>query len=87
MNNRDLTREQLQAVHTIAGRWLKFLGKMLRRMEKLGFSPTDELYRETTTAYDAIHRFRVTLHYLSCESGVGRPELKRPAPSKNKPDP
>jgi hypothetical protein len=78
MDNRDLTSAQLAAVAEVVGRYVRFLNRMLRRMEKRGFPGNDELYRETSRAYDGLRSLLTTLHYLNCRSGVGRHEFKRP---------
>jgi hypothetical protein len=56
-------------------------------METLGFTPVQELDHETSQAYVAIPGFCVTWHDRARESGVGRPEPKRPTQSKTKPEP
>jgi hypothetical protein len=52
---------------------LGYLYRLRERMEKQGFPPNDKLLKLTDAAYNAIHALTVELHYLSCESGVGRP--------------
>jgi hypothetical protein len=41
-------------------------------MQSRGFPPDDNLLRLTANAYDALHALTVSLHYLSCEDGLGR---------------
>jgi hypothetical protein len=53
---------------------LNFLFRLRRRMEKVGFPPNDPLFLHVCNAYDSMFKLRVELHYLSCKSGVGRPE-------------
>jgi hypothetical protein len=55
---------------------LGYLHRMRQRMGRRGFLPNDELLKLTVSAYNAIHSLTVELHYMSCESGVGR-ETKR----------
>ena len=39
-----------------------------------GFPVNDKLYQLTAKSYDALHHLCVEIHYLSCTSGVGRPD-------------
>jgi hypothetical protein len=41
-------------------------------MDARGFPHTDELLRAADKAYSMARDLSITLHYLSCESGVGR---------------
>ena len=50
--------------------------RLRTRMEKVGSTPNDRLFVLVCDAYDALHALSVELHYLSCESGVGRPTRK-----------
>ena len=49
-----------------------YLSRLQRRMELTGFPPDDPLYVATVRARRAAQSLLVDLHYLSCESGVGR---------------
>lgn len=51
---------------------MSYLGRLQPRMEKVGFPSDDRLYQLVCKTYEAIHGLCVELHYLSCESGVGR---------------
>lgn len=51
-------------------RWMK---RICDRMDKLGISPTDDIYVAAQNAYNALHSLGVRSHYRSCESGVGEP--------------
>lgn len=42
-------------------------------MQKVGFSHDDLLFQLVSQSYDTIQALYIQLHYLSCESGVGRP--------------
>jgi len=55
-----------------------YLSRLKRRMEVTGFPPDDPLYVTTLKAHRAMQDLLMELHYLSCESGVGR----QPAPPK-----
>ena len=50
-----------------------YLGKLRSPIEQRGFLPDDKLYRRVSEAYNAMNGLCVTLHYLSCEHGVGEP--------------
>ena len=55
---------------------LGYLSRLQRRMEKVGFLPTDPLYVQVRLAYDSMHSLCMDLHYRSCKSGVGKPTEK-----------
>jgi hypothetical protein len=86
MDNRDLTSKQVKDVEEIVGRFVRFLSRMLKRMDQLGFVPTDQLYKSTTETYGACRRFLATLQEIGCESARGRPAFKRPTNSRTKPE-
>jgi hypothetical protein len=46
-------------------------------MIKRKFLESDPLLQRVRSAHGAVHALSVELHYLSCDSGVGRPERKR----------
>jgi len=51
---------------------VNYLYRLKTRMEKTGFVPGDPLDLPVCRAHEGIHRLWVEVHYLSCESGVGR---------------
>jgi hypothetical protein len=73
MDSHDLTTAQAETMGAALGPYLRYLHRMIRRMEARGFPMTDELFQVTNATYDAAHGLGVTLHRLSCKSGVGRP--------------
>jgi hypothetical protein len=73
MDGDDLTTEQARKMHQSLFRLANYLHRLVARMEKRGFPPSDRLYQHTKKAYDAVCSLCVELHYRSCESGVGRP--------------
>jgi hypothetical protein len=73
MDSRDLSTEQCEIMGDRLGPYLRYLHRVKRRMEARGFPMTDDLFQATNAAYDAAHGLTVSLHYLSCKSGVGRP--------------
>jgi hypothetical protein len=42
----------------------------------LGFDPRDPFYRIVVEAHNSVHKLSVESHYMSCKSGVSRPERK-----------
>jgi hypothetical protein len=52
---------------------LRYLARLQRRMIKRKFLESDPLLQRVRAAHNAIHALSVELHYLSVESGAGRP--------------
>ena len=71
MTSTNLKREQAEQLRRDVGRPLRYLGKPRRRMEVLGFPPSDPLYRATCDAFNSMHAMHIAAHYASCSSGVG----------------
>jgi len=76
MQSDDLTVEQAKQMHASLFRLANYLSRVVKRMERTGFPPSDPLYQSTKKAYDAVCSLCMDLHYLSCKSGVGRPPRK-----------
>lgn len=55
---------------------INYVYRLRTRMEKVGFTPNDKLFVLVCDAFEALHALSNELHYLSCESGVGRPSRK-----------
>ena len=72
MDSGDLTREQVEKVRDVLTPHVRYLHKLITRMDRRGFPLDDELYQAVLKAYDAMRSVYTTLHYLSCKSGVGR---------------
>jgi hypothetical protein len=72
MDCRDLTAAQVDAIHDRLAPYVRYLGRLRRRMDSRGFPHTDELLRAADKAYSTARDLSITLHYLSCKSGVGR---------------
>jgi hypothetical protein len=51
-----------------------YLGRLKGRMERLGFPATDPFYADVAAAQRAVQALWMHCHYLSCHSGVGRPQ-------------
>lgn len=56
---------------------MNYIGRLRRRMEKVGFAVENPLYVLVTRVYEAMHALYNELHYVSCESGVGREPKKK----------
>ena len=50
----EMSRQQAAIIQKTIGRELRYLGKLQRRMELCGVSPTDDNYRVTREAYNAV---------------------------------
>jgi hypothetical protein len=70
MDSRDLA--PAKAIDDRPAPYVRYLGRVRRRMDARGFPHTDELLRAADKAYSAARDLSITLHYLSCQSGVGR---------------
>ncbi len=77
MRSDDLTPAQAQALKEKLRPMLSYLGRLQRRMHKRRFPPDDKLIHLARDAYNAMHALNVEVHYLSCTSGVGRPDNRR----------
>jgi hypothetical protein len=66
MDSDDLTTDQARKMHQSLFRLANYLHRLVARMEKQGFPPSDRLYQYTKKAYDAVCSLCVELHYLSC---------------------
>jgi hypothetical protein len=64
----DLSREQIDRLSQQIGPMLRYLHQLQGRMDKVGFVPSDKLYRLVGEAFDAVHRLSVELHYMTCEA-------------------
>jgi hypothetical protein len=49
---------------------------IVRRMERRGFPPDDELFKLATEAYEKMYHLSIDLHCRSIQSGVGSPPRK-----------
>jgi hypothetical protein len=72
VESNELTTAQAERIRDALLPHVRYLYKLKTRMEKTGFPPGDRLFRLTCTAYDSAQQLAMALHYLSCESGVGR---------------
>jgi hypothetical protein len=56
---------------------LRYLARLQKRMIKRKFLASDPLLQRVRAAHSEIHSLSVELHYLSCDSGVGRQARER----------
>jgi hypothetical protein len=47
------------------------LCRLRERMQQVGFTPSDPLFKRVSQAYDSVHALFIALHYLSREGGGG----------------
>jgi hypothetical protein len=66
-----LTTEQCRVLADQAGRMLRYLHRLVGRMEHLRFPHDDKLLRVSREAENAMHTLFVTTHYMSCRDSVG----------------
>jgi hypothetical protein len=75
MDRTTIKRRHAAAISKALYTGMNYLIRLKTRMEKVGFPPDDPLYKLVASAYDAMHRLSVEVHYLSCK-GVGRPSAE-----------
>ena len=73
MDSTKLEPWQARKMFAALQRATGYLSRLKRRMEVTGFPPDDPLLVATIKAHHAMQDLLMELHYLSCESGVGRP--------------
>jgi hypothetical protein len=73
VNSDDLTKRQLETLKAQTRWMLRYLARLQRRMIKRKFLESDPLLQRVRAAHNAVHALSVELHYLSVESGAGRP--------------
>ena len=72
MTSRDLSREQAAQIGETVKRHLRYANRLMKRMDQVGFEPTDPLCRAVLEAQAALQAVCVHTHYASCAGGVGR---------------
>ena len=71
MRSEDLTRDQAAAIKAKIAPMLGYLNRLKKRMNAV-FARDDSLFGEVIDAADALHKFNVSIHYLSCgKTGAG----------------
>jgi len=69
-----ITHEQAAKLREQAGRHVRYFHRLRARLEQLGYTPADPLYRAVADVANAAQGFALTARYYSCTSGVGRKE-------------
>ena len=77
MTSHDLSKPQIESLKAQVGWMLRYLAGLQMRMIKRKFVESDPLLQRVRAAHSAVHAMSVELHYLSCDSGVGRPTRNR----------
>ena len=72
MDSRDITPTQAARLCEVIAPQLRYVGRLCARMERLGFRPSDPLYRAASKARNALQELHVTAHYCRCTSGFGK---------------
>jgi hypothetical protein len=73
MNADDLTPEQVQRLDDAIRRQLGYLTRLVQRMERRGWEPSDRVFRATVDAQRARYKLSVHLHYAAVRDGVYLP--------------
>ena len=76
MTGEHITTRQARKIYDALYPTLGFLTQLEMRLLDLGFPPTDDYVVRVRSARDAYQQLTVETHYLSCKSGVGRPERR-----------
>jgi hypothetical protein len=72
MDSRQLTTDQAKQLFAQLQPKVRYLHALRRRIEQRHFPPDDELRQAVQRACDAMQSLYMQVHYLSCDSGVGR---------------
>ena len=68
MDSRAVIASQAEQLKESLGPQLRYLSRLVARMEKVGFVPSDPLYQKAKAARDAVHDLHVHVHYLECDA-------------------
>lgn len=66
-----INRRQAATLAEMVGHRQAWLGRIVRRLEKLGYVPNDPLLAAAMNAHDALGQLRMSAHY-SAVDGAGR---------------
>jgi hypothetical protein len=72
MNSNHLSKSQAKNVHEVLAPTVRYLNRLLERLNARGFPPDDRLYRAAFKAQAGMSELVMVLHYLTCD-GVGEP--------------
>lgn len=75
-NSAELTQAQCEQLEPRAFESLRFLRKLLTRIEQCKFPVDDKFRQDVEAAYSAVLGLRMTLRYLACDRQ--RSESERP---------
>jgi hypothetical protein len=67
-----LTPDQARALRDRVRPMLNYMRRFMARLDQRGFNPKGTLYQTAFSAYKALHRLHMDLHYRSCGDVVGR---------------
>jgi hypothetical protein len=74
----DLTPDQAERLKDVVGRQLRFLNRLVARMQQRQFPTDDPLWIGAIAARNAAQDLFVAAHYAGCKSGVGRSAKDNP---------
>jgi hypothetical protein len=72
VRGKDLTRAQAAKLKEQVRRQLAYLNRLVERMKRLGFDPTDPLYTAAIKARDAQQDLHVAAIYAGIRHGVAK---------------
>ena len=72
MRGKDLSRAQAARLKEQVRRQLAYLNRLVERMKRLGFDPTDPLYTAAIKARDAHQDLHVATIYAGIRHGVAK---------------
>ena len=72
MDSSNLRPWQTKKIRGSLERALGYLTRLKRRMEVTGFPPDDPLFVDVVSAQHTMQKLMMELHYLGCQSGVGK---------------
>ena len=69
--NPPITREQAKILLEALRPSLRYLNRLEARLIAVGFLSNALLLQKVVKSRDAMHDLWITLHYISCDGGVG----------------
>ena len=72
MTSKDMTPEQSERLKEILARHLRFLNRLVGRMQQLQYPLDDPLWVAAIAARNTAQDLHTAAHYAGCKSGVGR---------------
>lgn len=70
MDSGELTAEQAERLKQVLGRHLRFLNRLVERMQQRQFPLEDPLWIAAVTARNAAQDLFTAAHYAGCKRGV-----------------